>query len=519
MTPVAQPRFSRRSFLRTTLAVGGGLAAAPVLAACGGSSTDDDGPGGPTKVTFGIKDNPTTFDPYFHNTPNFCLLYTLNSYLIDYDDDLQPVPSIAESWEPGPEHADLVVTLREGVTFHSGASVTADDIVTGFARGKDPAEGASLVGALATVTACEKVDERTVRFVFAYPVAENIMTDVLYAFPVVEGKFNTAEQLKTTPASCGPFTLGEFVSGQSITLARFEEYWDAETPLAGELAIQIFDSVDTMATALQSGSIDGATFLLARQADQLQDDFTVITGFPGALVDVFQMNPHVAPWDNKTMRQALVRAIDRDRIVEEVRYGYSQPVVLPYPPISPGSDPDYLTKYGFDLAAAKALWEQAGSPAGGEVAVPQNPETQQLLEVIQADLKKIGFDLQIVPMDTTTYVEQANNGELPSAAVAIANSFLTPSRIATNTAFRTEANTWWKDTPPAAYIEAIDACNRAIEEADQTAAYDRLNEVLLDECWAVGVGLRQFVFATAKDVEGFRLAPGDEFVFDDVTTA
>lgn len=506
------PRFSRRSFLRSTLAVGSGLVAAHALAACGGGGST-----GATDVRFGIKDNPTTFDPYFHNTPNFCLLYTLNSYLIDYDDSLKPVPAVAESWKPSTDNGQLVVTLRDGVKFHSGATVVADDIVAGFKRGKDPAQGASLVGALATVTDCVKVDDRTVRFVFAYPVANNIMTDVLYAFPVVEARYNTADQLKQRTGSCGPFTLTEFASGQSVTLAKFDDYWDNEIPLVDRLQIQIFDSVDTMATALQSGAIDGATFLLARQANQLKDQFKVITGFPGALIDVFHMNPTIEPWNNKLMRQAMVRAIDRDRIVKEVRYGYSKPLVLPYPPSSPASDPAYLTKYAFDLDAAKALWEQAGRPRGGEVAVPQNPETQQLVEVIQSDLKKIGFDLKIVPLDTTTYVQRANSGDLPSAAIAIGNSLGTPSRIATNTGLRTEANTWWKTNPPQSYVEAIEACNRAVDEAEQKAGYERLNEVLLDECWAVGIGLRQFVFATAKEVTGFRLAPGDEFVFDDVT--
>ncbi len=508
------PGIPRRQFLRGAALLGGALGVLPLLGACG----DDASTGGGTALTIGVKDNPANgFDPYFRSTTAQSITRTLNSFLIWYDADLKPHGDAAESWKVSDDHRSIRMTLRDKLTFHSGAPVTTDDIVAGFKRGKDPAKGASLTASLSAIDSCTAVDKRTVEFTFAYAVPESLMLDTLNWFPVVEASKNTPEQMKAAPASCGPFKLTEYVSGERIVLERFDGYWDSGKPLVDKLTYQIFDAQDTEVSALKSGSLDGATVIPARLANDVKDQFTVVTSFPGAQVDVFQMNPRQAPWDNKKMRQAMARAIDRDRIVKEVRFGFSSPVVLPYPPAGPASDPKYLDKFAFDLDAARELWQEAGSPSGAEAAVPQNPETLALMQVIQSDLKKIGFDLQINQMDTTTYVQKVHAGDLSCVVAPVGNSLTTPSSISANYALSVTDNPWWGGDAPKEYAEAIEQANQALDADSQRAAWDHLNEVYMDLCWAPGVGLRQNIFPMNKNVTRFAVYPSDDFDMRSIT--
>lgn len=135
----------RRSVLRGLLVAGGTAALTSGMAACGGddggaepgtgAEPDANGepPEGGGKITVGVTGDLADFDPFNHLLTNFPIMNTMYSYLIDYDDDFQPHPDLAEEWEIAEDGSSVEIKLREA-RFHDGSPVTAADVIAEIGR-------------------------------------------------------------------------------------------------------------------------------------------------------------------------------------------------------------------------------------------------------------------------------------------------------------------------------------------------------------------------------------------------
>lgn len=514
-------RLSRRSLLLA----GGGLAAAPwLLSACGddGNGTsatpDADGetgkPGG--RLVLGVPVPFGTFDPYDHLTTNFVALRTFYDYLITYTESLEPVPALAESWEISDDSTQVTIHLREA-TFHSGKPVTADDIVTGIERALDPELGSNQRGFAAIIATPTAVDERTLQLELTGPTPEGLITDWMNWFPIVEASSNNPDALTTEPAGSGPFRFEAYKPGVSLTMTKNPDYWDEGKPYLDEVEVRFFDDQDALVAALQSGDVDAAAYLASRYFEQLQSTFNVVEGASDALVDLFYMNPSLAPFDNKALRQALARAINRDRIIEQVRFGIGDPAYNAFGPQSPAFDESYLDTYGYDLAAAKKMLDAAGGGRSAVAEVQPAPGVKESMQIIQADFAEIGFDLQIKPVEQTTFVTNLRGGKIQACISATGNTYRSPSNVAAGSLLVTHENPVWAGDAPQSYIDAIEAAKTALTPEDQEAAFAALNEAFADEAWAIGTATRPSIHATAKTVGGFVRDNGDHVVLTETT--
>ncbi|MEN3614654.1 ABC transporter substrate-binding protein [Plantactinospora sp. ZYX-F-223] len=496
---------SRRALLRTGLAATGALATAPLLSACGSGDNGSTG-AGTGKLTLGTT-KIMQFDPYLTNTDIH--IHAFYTYLVDYPTDgtYQAIPAGAEKWEFAADHASVTVTLREA-KYHSGAAVSAADVVAGIKRAQNPDTAFTLAQPSAFIATATAVDDRTVRVTFKAPTPESLVIDWMFAFPLIPADKNTPTQLEHEPAGSGAFRLGEFQRNQRLKLTKNPDFYDAGKPYLDEVEYRFFTDEDALVAALESGSVDGAAYIGFRHSERLKGRFTLVEG--SGRMTLFFMNATIPPFDNKLLRQALARAIDRERIIKQVNFGIGDPIYTAFMPPSPAFDRAYLDSHGFDLDAAAAMLAQSGGARKAVAGVASGTVAVEALQIIQADLKKIGFELEIAPQEEAAYLEALFASKLQCTVANQPNNLQSPSLIARGRQMLPgKENTTFRDRVPPAYVDAVAAAGSAITPADQKAAYAALNKVLADESWAIGISTQPSLFALHKRVTGLATDPRD----------
>ncbi|MGI5149692.1 ABC transporter substrate-binding protein [Plantactinospora sp. CA-294935] len=505
ISPRQSRLISRRALLRTGLAATGALATAPLLSACG-SGDSAGGDAGTGKLTLGTT-KIMQFDPYLTNTDIH--IHAFYTYLVDYPTDgtYQAIPAGAEKWEHAADHTSVTVTLREA-KYHSGAPVTAADVVAGIKRAQNPDTAFTLAQPSAFIATATAVDDRTVRVNFKGPTPESLVIDWMFAFPLIPADKNTPKQLEHEPAGSGAFRLGEFRRNQRLKLTKNPDFYDAGKPYLNEVEYRFFTDEDALVAALESGSVDGAAYIRFRHSERLKGRFTLVEG--GGRMTLFFMNATIPPFDNKLLRQALARAIDRERIIKQVNFGIGDPIYTAFMPPSPAFDPAYLESHRFDLDAAAAMLARSGDVRRAVAGVASGTPEVEVLQIIQADLKKIGFELEIAPQEEAAYLEALFASKLQCTVAAQPNNLQSPSLIARGRQMLPgKGNTTFREKVPPAYVDAVAAAGSAITPADQKAAYEALNKVLADESWAIGISTQPSLFALDKRVTGLATDPRD----------
>jgi len=156
-------------------------------------------------------------------------------------------------------------------------------------------------------------------------------------------------------------------------------------------------------------------------------------------------------------------------------------------------------------------------PGKATIVAPTNyPELVDMSQLLQADLKKIGVELDVQPLDPAQWYPKLNGGDYQMTFSFAGNSHKYPTRMALGTAFRLANNPLWPAGPPKAYADAVNAANGTLDPAEQKKAFDRIQEVMLDEAWNLSVAWRYTLFASQKYVKGLDWSVDDQVALDSV---
>jgi ABC-type transport system substrate-binding protein len=354
--------------------------------------------------------------------------------LLDYDADMNMIPHIADMPEVSDDGTVFTFTLREGVKFHNGRELTADDVAYTITRVLDPetmSPGQSFYftikgseefanGEAESVEGIEVLDDRTIRFTLTQADASFLNVIALnFSFIVPKEEVEKwGEDFGHHPMGTGAFVFEEWVPGQKITFVRYEEYFQPELPYLDGVEVQIGVTPDVALLRLEKGEVDylgdgippGEFVRLTEDPawkDRIVHSVRVHTGY-------IAMNTQLAPFDDVRVRRAINMAIDKGRIVQLLN-GRGVPAVGMLPPLMPGYNPD-AKGYDYDPEAAKALLAEAGYPDGFSTfieCISVDPEPK-LCESFQNDLKQIGIDLEVRTLSPSTVIDDAGTpGKVP----------------------------------------------------------------------------------------------------------
>lgn len=324
------------------------------------------------EVHWGIQPEPRTIDAAksFTYTSNQILANVCDS-LMRQNADYSVTPALAESVDQV-DDLTLVYTLRPGVLFHDGTTMTADDVVASLSRNLDPASASVWTNIYSDVKSITATGELEVTVKFSSP-DNSFNLSMSTAAGVVESAATLAAAGADygTPAAgvncTGAYALTEWDAGTKIVLDRFDGYWDKDlVPLTKRFVFDSFAEKSTLVSAAQSGQIDGAWLLPSTSFTQLQAAGNLYLA-PDTSVQSLVVANLEGPLGDARVRQALLMAIDRQGIVDSAQLGAGTVVDSTVPelvwdsPLVEGYSPDRLTHYAQDIDAAKKLVEDAGA--------------------------------------------------------------------------------------------------------------------------------------------------------------
>ncbi|WP_137844088.1 ABC transporter substrate-binding protein [Microbacterium sp. 2FI] len=338
--------------------------------------------------------------------------------LLRLNPDYTLSPGLAESWET-PTPTTSVFTIREGVAFHDGTPLTAADVVASLSRHLDPAVGSFWYSVYQNVVSIEQTGDREVTVTTAVP-------DVQFSLAMggAAGVVESAATLAATGAdygnstggvNCtGPFEFADWKSGESITLTRFDGYWDPElTARAGAVEFVFMTDANARVNALKSGDVDGSWMIPPASYRQLQESPGELHFGLTSAVSSLVVSSLDGPLGDLRVRQALLMALDRQGIVDAAAEGVGAVSdVLTTESVWGAADDaaraaafEDIEEYPFDLEAAKALIDEAGA-AGGEIVIataPLGPDVTIIAQATAAAAESIGLTATIETVTPGAY--------------------------------------------------------------------------------------------------------------------
>ncbi len=478
-----------------------GQAAAPEPAAPTGPQ-----PGG--TLTLSLGNDFVTFDPYF-DEENANFKAPIFEAPIRISDDGGFEPWLAESWEMSDDGLTITLHLRQGIKFHNGRELTADDVVWAVERVLDKDKGYHLSDRFTTATGATKIDDYTVAINYS-KVANSALDGIarLYILPK-----EADETVATQPIGTGPFMLEEWVPGDHLTLVKFPDYWREGEPYLDKVIVKPIPDPQSRMVNLLAGSIDGLWGVPLADKAMLEqvEDVVVDESPPGFSFYAFIMNIQEKPFDNQLVRQAMNYAVDRDKINQLAFHGQANMTMLPYAPTSWAYPADLEGFYTFDLDKAKALLAEAGYPDGFQTQMLIRGAAGPYLDmaqVYQQDLAQIGVEMELLPTEIPQYFPKLIGSEFAIVSHGTGEATVDPSGLFEGAAccrpFRnffgiTEDTTWFPE-----YKALIDKASTSLDQEERKALYHDAVKILLEQGWTIPVAWRQQVYALKSHVQGLR---------------
>jgi peptide/nickel transport system substrate-binding protein len=398
-----------------------------VLGACGGS--DAGARGG--SVVIGMRSDFGGFNPITSSSAYDVELnnYALFTPLIQYDENLDPAPYLAESWEMQDDTA-VVFRLRQDVRWHDGQPVTAHDVEFTFNMAKNP-EAASFIGTsfVTEVESARVIDDYTIAFRFTRPHAQALENFWWAPAPrhLLEGVAPSEMRnapYNRQPVGSGPFRFHEWRSNEQLVLVRNPDFPEGlgGPAAADRVVFRFIPEASTMLTELLTGNIHVDIPLAPDQVRQVADNAdTDLISYPGRTFHYIGWNNARPPFDDARVRRAMAHAVNTQEIVDALLYGEGRVARSTIPEWHPlYSDVPGVT---FDLDAASRLLDEAGWTVGAD-GIRQNAQGQRLsftllssddalrravVEVLQNQLRRAGADVQIRVMEFQTMLQNHRN--------------------------------------------------------------------------------------------------------------
>ncbi|MFN8525795.1 MAG: ABC transporter substrate-binding protein [Chloroflexota bacterium] len=446
----------------------------------------------------------TSFNPTQINPGHYPFLRALYNTPIRYDQNLNPVPDLAEKFELGGDGLSLKIELKKGVTFHSGRELTSDDVVFTLEWFKDPKNNSAIRAAVGLVTKAETPDKYTVVLRFDRPnPGVYDMLDLLF---IVDK--NTVDKYASSGGGTGPFKLAEYQPGELARFTPYEGYFEKGKPYLAEYVVKQVADAQTMALQLESGSADVVWIPNYNDLVRLSKDpkFQVSPGAPGAFYWDIAVNTSKPDLGDKRVRQAISYAVDRERFARTAMAGLVEPTSLNMPRSSWAYFPELEGKHKRDMAKAKQLMADAGKSAGFEVVLLTSAKRaagmRELAEILQSDLAEIGIKAKIEDVELAQYEERQQNSVFDLSIHSYGRANKDPGTLYTG-AVAWFAKGGWTKIDDADYAAMIQKAGSLVDREQRKAEYRKIQEYVLDQSFTIPVCEQPRAFAWRAHVKNF----------------
>jgi peptide/nickel transport system substrate-binding protein len=405
------------------------------FAACDGGAANQNAPGTSTDsgavsardetFIFAQGADPRGLDPAFVDDGESAMVMgNIYEGLTKYNEKTTAIePALATDWQISDDGLVYTFNLRQGVKFHDGSDFNAEVVKYNIERQLPPNDVSNKPYAEFTfgyVDKVEAVSEYVVEITLKQPSTPFLANLAMTLAAPIPSKTaleaSSSGNLNENPVGTGPFKFVKWEKGVAVTLERNEEYWGDKAKLKN-LIIQIIPENSVRAASMIAKSIDGMNGLGTGDVESVKGSGANIFEADGMNVNYMAFNVRRAPFNNKALREAVVRAINVEELVPALYLGYSEVANSILPKFIPGFAPD-VKPYAYDPEKSKEILAAEGAE-NLEVNIitysnprPYNSATgTRLAEAVQAYLAEVGVTVNITQYDWTTYKEKVSQGE------------------------------------------------------------------------------------------------------------
>ncbi|THH35383.1 ABC transporter substrate-binding protein [Aliishimia ponticola] len=321
------------------------------------------------------------------------------------------VPGLAESWEISDDGTVYTFKLRDGVTFHDGTTMDAEDVKFSLDRALAEDSTNAQKGLFAGITSVEVVDPLTVKVTLDGPNG-NFLFNMAWGDAVIVAP-ESIENIKQNPVGTGAYAFSEWVQGDKITLTRNSDYW-GEAPALASATFKFINDPTAAFASVMAEDVDVFTgFPAPENLPQFEADprFQVLVGSTEGET-ILSTNNKQPPFDNLKVRQAVAHAIDRQAIIDGAMFGLGTPIGTHFAPHNPAYV-DLTAQSAYDPEKAKALLAEAGFADGFETTLHLPPPSYARRggEIIAAQLAQVGIKAEIINVEWAQWLETVFRGK------------------------------------------------------------------------------------------------------------
>jgi len=390
-----------------------------LLMACTGKTS-----GGPNALRIPLINDPILNPVLAPDIGSVLINKIIFSALVRPDEQLRPVPDLAQSWTTSEDGLEYTFALKPGVKWHDGEPFTANDVKFTFDQIRDVKSGSRLGSDFAALAGVDVVDSLTVRFRLKAPFAPFLALLGYNAGILPAHKFRDRKLLdatdfsRSTPVGTGPFRVTSAAAGSAIVLEK-NPFYHGDPPALDQVIFRIVPDVNAQVAQLLAGELDIVPIEPANLPSVERAQGLTVLRNPIVQHVYVGFNQSRPLFKSTLVRQGLDLAVNRKAIVDGVLKGAADlprgtiPMVLseffdgslPAPGFLPDSARALLAKAGWNADDQGVLHDRTGKPFAFTLLVDKgNPTREQAALAVQQDLRRVGIDASIETLEFATLV-------------------------------------------------------------------------------------------------------------------
>jgi len=468
------------------------VAAAVALAGCaggGGSATGDD-----ATIAVGSLYEPQNLSNTGGGGQGVTEAFTGNVYegLYRLTDDGEVEPVLAADSTVSDDGLTYTFTLKDGVTFHSGDPLTSADVKSSIEAVTAEESQSARKSSFAVISDIATPDDKTV----VITLSERSIS-FIYNLSYVWIVNDAAKDLKTTEDGTGPYTLGGWKRGSTLSLERWDDYWGAPAKNA-EVVFTYFTDATALSNALVTKQIDIITSVQSPdQLSQFTDnaDYVVSDG-DSTTKELLAFNDRVAPFDQALVRKAVYSAIDTKKLLSSIWGDYGTLIGSMVPPTDPWYE-DLTQVNPYDPELAKQQLAEAGFADGFTFTLdtPSYDPHPAVAEFLQSELAKVGITVEINTISADEWYSKVFKERDFQATL---QEHVNDRDVVW---YGNPDFYWGYDNPEV--TQWVSEAEQATTTEEQTAKLKLVNEQIAEDAASVWLYLYPQIVVAASDVSGY----------------
>ncbi len=517
--PLEQP-IDRRQFLKYSAAAGAGLWVASQGVTVAQMQGGTIGLMGHQEVA-GL--SPDDWGPSIQTT----MIRAIHDSLVQDDEDLVIQPNLAESYEIAADGLTYTFNLVQGVKFHNGDELTSADVKYTIDYYRDPEVASTIVNRFRNISSIETPDDYTV-IINMEAVNASFMTDGAQC-PILNAAYHQEvgeEVYRQNPIGTGPFKLVDFNPASVVLVEAFDDYFRGR-PNIDMIRQEVVPEPSVRNIALLTGDSDSALWpLLVEDSLAFRDDpnYTVISTTTGGVKHI-PLNNKIPQLSDKRVRQALMHALDRQRIIDDLWNGTATVANSNLGPkfafYSRDNDPT-LKRYDFDPERAMTLLDEAGWVMGDDgvrekdgmklsftcTTITGDQARRPIAELAQQFFADVGVDMQLAEAPISTILDGLRSGSVEASLFNWTYGSVDPSPAST---LRSDGGQNWNSFENARVDELIDLGLATTDPDERKAYYDELQEIVVEEVPMLFLQWDEWINVFSGRVKGLPETANDGF--------